>query len=58
MNVFHVTLLFSEGELNFQKSTLDVPCLIKSAVRENLTKYENSGSQIFICITVDYWYKC
>ena len=54
MNVFHVTLLFSEGELNFQKSTLDVPCLIKSAVRENLRKYETSRSQIFICTTVDY----
>ena len=33
----------------FGKSGLDIPRLIESAVGENLGKYENSGSQMFIC---------
>ena len=33
----------------FGKSRLDIPRLIESAVGENLGKYENSGSQMFIC---------
>ena len=33
----------------FGKSGLDIPLLIESAVGESVGKYENSGSQIFIC---------
>ena len=33
----------------FGESGLDIPRLIESAVGENLGKYENSGSQMFIC---------
>ena len=33
----------------FGKSAVDLPCLIETAIGENISKYRNSGSELFVC---------
>ena len=33
----------------FGKSAVDLPRLIETAICENISKYHNSGSELFIC---------
>ena len=40
----------SSGSIKFfGKSAIDLPYLIQSAIGENIDKYHNCGSELFIC---------